>query len=81
MQYCFFQYFIFGDILIHSLSFIQDIDYVLCTGDLVPHHIWRISRDENVAIMKEMSELLRSVFPTTPIYGSIGNHESFPRDR
>lgn len=59
----------------------QDIDYVVCTGDLVPHHIWRISREENVAIMKEMSELLRSVFPTTPIYGSIGNHESFPRDR
>lgn len=59
----------------------QDIDYVVCTGDLVPHHIWRISREENVAIMKEMSELLRTFFPTTPIYGSIGNHESFPRDR
>nr|XP_027232397.1 sphingomyelin phosphodiesterase-like [Penaeus vannamei] len=58
----------------------QDVDYVLSTGDLVPHHIWKITPRENIAIMREMTDLLLEYFPNLPIYGAIGNHESFPRD-
>ncbi|KAK7069799.1 Sphingomyelin phosphodiesterase [Halocaridina rubra] len=68
------------NMLHHIVTTHPDIDYVLCTGDLVPHHIWKISRQENVAVISEMTEMLLGFFPNAPIYGSIGNHESFPRD-
>ncbi|CAL4067261.1 unnamed protein product, partial [Meganyctiphanes norvegica] len=57
-----------------------DVDYVVCTGDLVPHHIWKITKQDNVKVLDEMTDLLLSYFPNIPIYGAIGNHESFPRD-
>lgn len=57
-----------------------DIDYVVCTGDLVPHHIWKVSRESNLAVVHEMADLVRGFFPNIPIYGAVGNHESFPRD-
>ncbi|XP_071541344.1 sphingomyelin phosphodiesterase-like [Panulirus ornatus] len=64
----------------HIVTNHPEIDYVLCTGDLVPHHIWKITPQDNVAIMKEMTGILKGFFPDIPIYGAIGNHESFPRD-
>lgn len=64
----------------HIVSTHPDVDYVLSTGDLVPHHIWKITPRENIAIMREMTDLLLEYFPNLPIYGAIGNHESFPRD-
>ena len=64
----------------HSLP-LQDIDYVVCTGDLVPHHIWKVSREGNLAVVREMADLVKGFFPNIPIYGAVGNHESFPRDR
>lgn len=57
-----------------------DVDYIMCTGDLVPHHIWKVSKKENLAVMAEMTNMLLEYFPNIPIYGAIGNHESFPRD-
>ncbi|KAK8719199.1 hypothetical protein OTU49_014182, partial [Cherax quadricarinatus] len=64
----------------HIVANHPDIDYVLCTGDLVPHHIWKISRQDNVAVMRQMTNILKGFFPNIPIYAAIGNHESFPRD-
>ncbi|XP_064103254.1 sphingomyelin phosphodiesterase-like isoform X1 [Macrobrachium nipponense] len=64
----------------HIVTNHPDIDYVLCTGDLVPHHIWKITEQDNIAVMKEMTDMFLEYFPNIPIYSSIGNHESFPRD-
>ncbi|XP_076032765.1 sphingomyelin phosphodiesterase-like [Oratosquilla oratoria] len=64
----------------HIATHHQDIDYILCTGDLVPHHIWKITPQENVKVMGEARKLVQSYFPKVPVYGAVGNHESFPRD-
>ncbi|XP_069157313.1 sphingomyelin phosphodiesterase isoform X2 [Procambarus clarkii] len=64
----------------HIIENHPDIDYVLCTGDLVPHHIWKISRKDNLAIMRQVTNLVTGFFPDIPMFGAVGNHESFPRD-
>ncbi|KAL7643927.1 UNVERIFIED_CONTAM: hypothetical protein RMT77_005936 [Armadillidium vulgare] len=57
-----------------------DIDYIMCTGDLVPHHIWRINPDSNVHVIRDVTDMILHYFPKTPVYGAIGNHEAYPRD-
>ncbi|MCL4137566.1 UNVERIFIED_CONTAM: hypothetical protein GTU68_006698 [Idotea baltica] len=58
----------------------QDIDYIMCTGDLVPHHIWKINRQSNIEVIREIADMLLYYFPNTPVYGAVGNHEGQPRD-
>ncbi|RXG59449.1 Sphingomyelin phosphodiesterase 2, partial [Armadillidium vulgare] len=58
----------------------EDIDYIMCTGDLVPHHIWRINPDSNVHVIRDVTDMILHYFPKTPVYGAIGNHEAYPRD-
>lgn len=59
----------------------QDIDYIMWTGDSVPHDLWKITRRGNRAVLSQVADMIHQYFPGTPVYGSIGNHESFPRDR
>ena len=56
----------------------QDVDYIIWTGDLIPHNVWSSDRSENVLIMRKLINLFRQYFPTTPIYPTLGNHEGSP---
>ncbi|KAJ8923617.1 hypothetical protein NQ315_010196 [Exocentrus adspersus] len=55
-----------------------DIDYIIWTGDLPPHDIWKQSKQSNIDIIKESIRQMFEVFPETPIFPALGNHESVP---
>jgi sphingomyelin phosphodiesterase len=59
----------------------QDIDYIIWTGDLVPHDIWNQTKEENLKIIKENIKQMTEKFPGVPIFPSLGNHESAPVNR
>ena len=58
--------------------FWQDADYIIWTGDLVPHDVWSTDKAENLLIIDRLMDLMRTYFPNTPIYPTLGNHESSP---
>lgn len=60
---------------------LQDIDYILWTGDLPPHDIWNQTREENLKIIKETVKQMSDIFPGAPIFPALGNHESAPVNR
>ena len=60
---------------------LQDIDYILWTGDLPPHDIWNQTREENLKIIKETVRQMFEMFPGIPIFPALGNHESAPVNR
>lgn len=60
---------------------LQDIDYIIWTGDLPPHDIWNQTREENLKIMKETVKQMSDMFPGAPIFPALGNHESAPVNR
>ncbi|XP_039266810.2 sphingomyelin phosphodiesterase-like [Styela clava] len=53
-------------------------DYIIWTGDLPAHNDWSQSRDNQISVLYNLTSLLIKYFPKTPIYPSLGNHESFP---
>lgn len=59
----------------------QDIDYIVWTGDLVPHDVWNQTKEENMKIIKETVKQMSEKFPGIPIFPALGNHESSPVNR
>lgn len=55
-----------------------DIDYILWTGDLPPHDVWNQTREENLKVLKDTVLQMSTMFPGTPIFPALGNHESAP---
>ncbi|RXG62294.1 Sphingomyelin phosphodiesterase [Armadillidium vulgare] len=55
-----------------------DIDFIIWTGDLVPHNVWSTTRESNLAIINEMADLISEYFPDIPVYPAVGNHEADP---
>jgi len=47
---------------------------------LPPHDIWKQSRLGQITLMQKLTDKLLLYFPNTPIYSSVGNHESAPVD-
>ncbi|VDL86379.1 unnamed protein product [Nippostrongylus brasiliensis] len=68
----------------NMLEFIQknhkDLDYIMVSGDLMSHADWDYSRDTHVAMVKNISDTIRSHFPNLPVYFAVGNHEGVPID-
>lgn len=66
----------------HALDFIKqthdDIDYVIWTGDLVPHDIWNQTKDELMRAIEESIELVTEKLPGVQVFPAIGNHERIP---
>ncbi|KAG7158226.1 Sphingomyelin phosphodiesterase-like 1 [Homarus americanus] len=58
-----------------------DIDYVVWTGDVVPHNMWSTSKEWNLRMVRETYEMVRKYFPNTPIFPVVGNHEMSPIDQ
>lgn len=60
---------------------LQDLDYIVWTGDLVPHDVWNQSKSHNLQIIKEAVKQMTEKFPNVPIFPALGNHESSPVNR
>ncbi|KAE9414641.1 hypothetical protein Angca_004472 [Angiostrongylus cantonensis] len=71
-------------LLTNMLEFIQknhrDLDYIIVSGDLTSHAVWDYSRDTHTAIVRNISNTIKSYFPSTPTYFAVGNHEGVPID-
>ncbi|XP_068237816.1 sphingomyelin phosphodiesterase-like isoform X2 [Palaemon carinicauda] len=55
-----------------------DIDFIIWTGDLIPHNVWNTSRETNLEIIYESVQLVADNFPGIPVFPAIGNHEAHP---
>lgn len=56
----------------------EKFDYVLWTGDIPPHDVWRQTKDSQLDIIHNVTSLMLEHFPDIPIYPALGNHESVP---
>ncbi|XP_022243798.1 sphingomyelin phosphodiesterase-like [Limulus polyphemus] len=56
------------------------IDYVIWTGDIPPHDIWKSTQSEQIYILRSVTQLMRKYLKKVPIFPALGNHESAPVD-
>lgn len=64
--------------LAHGGRSFQDIDYILWTGDLNPHDLWKRTREDNLNILQHTVAQIKSSFPGIPVFAALGNHDSWP---
>ena len=64
--------------MLEHLNESEHFDYIVYTGDIPPHDIWNQSREYQLELFDKVNDRLKDFFPTTPIYSSLGNHESYP---
>jgi sphingomyelin phosphodiesterase len=66
-----------------TLAFASSLpaDFVLFTGDGPPHDVWNQSASYNMDTIDTLMALLKIHFPSTPIFPSVGNHDTFPCDQ
>lgn len=57
---------------------IQDIDYIIWTGDIPPHDIWNQTKQGNLELLRLGVKEMMDAFPGVPIFPALGNHESVP---
>ncbi|XP_019869061.1 sphingomyelin phosphodiesterase [Aethina tumida] len=69
---------IIENMLTHIAKEHPDIDYIIWTGDLPPHDIWNQTKESNLEIIQTMAEMMSEIFPNTPIFPALGNHEAIP---
>lgn len=54
-------------------------DFIIWTGDVAPHvSVDMLSADIVISLLRNISAVLRDVFPKTPVYPSFGNHDAYP---
>jgi len=58
----------------------ERLDYIIITGDKEAHDPWDYTKELTSANIRNISETLYRIFPTTPIFEAIGNHEGVPSD-
>lgn len=68
-------------LLIHAAAEHPDIDYVVWTGDAVPHNEWSTSPDWNRQAVRIVNDMIRQYFPEAPVFPVVGNHEMSPLDQ
>ena len=68
----------FDSMLKHIALKHQDIDYVIWTGDIPPHDVWNQTKNEQVNLLRKVSQLIQKHLGSKPIFPALGNHESLP---
>ncbi|KAG0712404.1 Sphingomyelin phosphodiesterase [Chionoecetes opilio] len=68
-------------LMVHAATNHPDIDYVVWTGDAVPHNMWSTSPEWNVEILRLVKNMIRDHFPEAPVFPVVGNHEMSPLDQ
>lgn len=64
------------DLLIHPLQ----ASYWMWTGDISPHDIWNITREEVIFQVRLVTEMIKQ-HAKVPVFPVIGNHEGVPVNR
>lgn len=64
--------------LVNLFIFLQNIDFIYVTGDIVDHSVWSTSITANSDVITKVMNELKEEFPDTPIYPILGNHEPSP---
>lgn len=57
---------------------LQDIDYIIWTGDIPPHDLWNQDRNVSLSSLKQTVGKIAKAFPKKPVFPALGNHESAP---
>jgi predicted MPP superfamily phosphohydrolase len=58
--------------------YLQKVDYIYITGDLVGHAVWNTTISLNYGIIKAITRKVQNYFPGIPLYQVLGNHEPSP---
>jgi len=53
-------------------------DVIFWTGDNTAHDVWLQSVEENAYYTHVLTDRVKEIFPDTPVYPVLGNHEFFP---
>lgn len=56
----------------------QDIDYIIWTGDAVPHDFQDQTQKTASEALDRINNLFVTYFPKHRVYSSLGNHEGIP---
>jgi sphingomyelin phosphodiesterase len=56
----------------------QDADYVIWTGDIPPHNVWSVTREEALENLKATVEIFKEHLSAFEVYPALGNHEAEP---
>ena len=56
----------------------KDIDFVIWTGDNIPHDVWNTTQEVNLKHIKTISDEVKASFKGVPVFPSLGNHEAHP---
>lgn len=80
-RYCGSPRWMLEDMLTHIKLTHPDIDYVMWTGDVVPHNVWSTTTETNLQIVRETNQMIQEFFPTIPVFPVVGNHEMSPLDQ
>lgn len=67
----------------NMMSFIKDgikPDAVFWGGDSIPHNIESQSYDDDVSIMKNVTEIVADGLDGLRVYPTIGNHDTYPQN-
>nr|XP_045606913.1 sphingomyelin phosphodiesterase-like isoform X2 [Procambarus clarkii] len=62
----------------HINTTYPDLDFIIWTGDLIPHIVWNTSREGNLEVIRSAVQMIHDYFPGVPVFPAIGNHESHP---
>lgn len=57
-----------------------DIEYIIWTGDLLPHDVWKQSKQAALDTYDSIFNKISEYLPTKMIFPTIGNHEMIPVD-
>jgi hypothetical protein len=60
------------------ILFLQNIDFIYITGDIVDRAVWDTSVPTNIGVLTNITDRLLTVFPNTVVYPVLGNHEPSP---
>jgi hypothetical protein len=64
--------------IILTVLFLQNIDFIYITGDIVDRIVWDTSVATNIGILTNITNKLLTTFPNTVVYPVFGNHEPSP---
>ncbi|XP_069175659.1 sphingomyelin phosphodiesterase-like [Procambarus clarkii] len=80
-RYCGSPRWMLEDMLSHIKLTHPDIDYVMWTGDVVPHNVWSTTKEFNLQLVRETNQMIQDFFPSIPVFPVVGNHEMSPLDQ
>lgn len=58
----------------------HDIAYIIWTGDIQPHDVWKQSNETATKTFDAVFELVNEYLPEVKIFPTLGNHEMIPVD-